>query len=167
MDQPAPRLPEPLRPMRWWDIAGVLDLERELFVEDAWTAEMFWSELARPESRYYLVAEDRAGAHPIVGYAGLLAGAREADVQTIAVRRSHWGTGIGRALLTALLAEASRRGCDQVLLEVRVDNERAQALYRRFGFVPVGVRRGYYQQAGMDALVMKLSGVRERVAAGG
>ncbi|MZE81775.1 ribosomal-protein-alanine N-acetyltransferase RimI, partial [Streptomyces sp. SID5475] len=47
--------------MRWWDIPAVLDLEREMFPEDAWTEGMFWSELAhargRDASRRYLVAE--------------------------------------------------------------------------------------------------------------
>ncbi|MDQ1709088.1 MAG: [ribosomal protein S18]-alanine N-acetyltransferase, partial [Frankiaceae bacterium] len=48
--------PVTLRRMRWWDIdAGVLALERELFAEDSWTAELFWSELADPVSRLYVV----------------------------------------------------------------------------------------------------------------
>jgi ribosomal-protein-alanine N-acetyltransferase len=150
--------------MRWWDIAEVLELERELFAEDPWSAELFWSELASA-GRYYLVAEDPAVPGVIIGYAGLLAGTADADVQTIAVRRPYWGTGVGPRLLEALLDESARRGCDRVLLEVRVDNERAQALYRRYGFTPVGIRRGYYATSGTDALVMRLAGVRERVAA--
>jgi [ribosomal protein S18]-alanine N-acetyltransferase len=54
-----------------------------------------------------------------------------------------------------LLAEAARRGCTEVFLEVRVDNDRAQRLYRRHGFTGVGIRRGYYQPSGTDALVMR------------
>ncbi|MEU4736246.1 ribosomal-protein-alanine N-acetyltransferase RimI, partial [Streptomyces fradiae] len=52
--------------MRWWDIAPVLELERELFPEDAWSEGMFWSELAHargPRStRRYVVAEVPADA---------------------------------------------------------------------------------------------------------
>jgi ribosomal-protein-alanine N-acetyltransferase len=44
-----------------------------------------------------------------------------------------------------------------VFLEVRVDNHRAQLLYQRRGFVEIGIRRGYYQPSGTDALVMRLS----------
>ena len=73
----------------------------------------------------------------------------------MAVAPSRWGQGIGSALLRALLAEAARRGCAEVFLEVRVDNPRAQQLYRRHGFADVGVRRGYYQPSGTDALVMR------------
>lgn len=146
-----------LRPMRWWDIAPVLALELELFPEDAWSAGMFWSELAEAHpggTRHYTVAVTPDGT--IVGYAGLMAVAAEGDVQTIAVDGRHQGTGLGAALLADLVREAARRACADLLLEVRVDNTRAQRLYERFGFEPVGIRRGYYQPAGIDALVMRL-----------
>ncbi len=38
-------------------------------------------------------------------------------------------------------------------------NSGAQALYQRFGFVPAGVRRGYYPETGEDALVMWASDI--------
>lgn len=159
-----------LREMRWWDIEPVLDMERELFPEDAWSAGMFWSELADTRhpraTRHYVVAETPAGV--LAGYAGLMAVAGEGDVQTIAVAREQWGRGVGALLLTELLRLAAQAGCTEILLEVRVDNERAQRLYERFGFEPVGVRRAYYQPAGVDALVMRLgSSVRGRVEQGG
>ncbi len=151
--------PVELREMRWWDITPVLALEDELFPEDAWSAGMFWSELAHARgpgaTRHYIVAEDGAGR--IVGYAGLAAAGGLGDVQTIAVARDQWGTGLGARLLTDLLKEATAFECDEVLLEVRVDNTRAQKLYERFGFEPIGFRRGYYQPGNVDALVMRLT----------
>jgi hypothetical protein len=72
------------------------------------------------------------------------------------VAAGRWGEGIGSALLDGLLAEAARRGCTEIFLEVRVDNDRAQRLYRRRGFTEVGIRRGYYQPSNTDALVMRL-----------
>lgn len=164
-----------LRRMRWWDIPGVVLLEHLAFPEDAWSVGMFWSELAEAASRHYVVAEDtqsRGGrpgeAEPrIVGYAGLLAGVGEAEVLTIAVDPARAGRGLGARLLTELMREAARRRCDEVVLEVRVDNERAQKLYQRFGFVGIGVRRGYYQPADVDALVMRSSGVLARFGPGG
>ncbi|MGW4897226.1 ribosomal protein S18-alanine N-acetyltransferase [Kitasatospora sp. NPDC004240] len=143
--------------MRWWDIDPVLGLELRLFPEDAWSAGMFWSELAEAHpggTRHYTVATAADGA--VVGYAGLMAVAGEGDVQTIAVDERHQGAGLGAELLADLIREAARRGCAEVLLEVRVDNPRAQRLYERFGFEPVGIRRGYYQPANVDALVMRL-----------
>jgi ribosomal-protein-alanine N-acetyltransferase len=139
-----------LAPMRWWHIDEVLPIEEELFGVEQWTAGMFWSELAG-EDRWYLVAVD---GDEVVGYAGLCVYPDSAWVQNIAVRRSAQGTGLGSRLLDALLAEAARRGAPQIALEVAADNLRAQHLYARRGFVVTGVRRGYYQPSGADALVM-------------
>ncbi|WP_042401146.1 ribosomal protein S18-alanine N-acetyltransferase [Streptacidiphilus carbonis] len=147
-----------LREMRWWDIAPVLELERELFPEDAWSAGMFWSELADTRhpgaTRWYTVAEDARGS--VVGYAGLMAVAGSGDVQTIASARPQWGSGLGSRLLGRLVDQAAAAGCEELLLEVRVDNPRAQRLYERFGFQPIGIRPKYYQPSGVDALVMRL-----------
>ena len=159
-----------LREMRWWDIEPVLELEKDLFPEDAWSRGMFWSDLAHargPEAtRRYFVAEDEGadGSRRIIGYAGLATAGTEsdtgsatgADVQTIAVAREHWGTGLGAVLLTELLRAATAFECAEVMLECRVDNVRAQKLYERFGFEPIGFRRGYYQPGNVDALVMRL-----------
>jgi ribosomal-protein-alanine N-acetyltransferase len=142
-----------LRAMRWWDLPAVLRLEADLFPDDAWSPGMFWSELADVRMRRYVVAQERGR---VIGYSGLAVAADQADVQTIAVARSHWARGVGAALLADLVAEARRRGCVRVLLEVRVDNDRAQRLYERFGFVRLGLRRGYYQPANVDAQVMEL-----------
>lgn len=146
-----------LREMRWWDITPVLELEHELFPDDAWSEGMFWSELAHARgpaaTRRYVVAET---AERIVGYAGLAAVGGMGDVQTIASARDQWGTGLGAELLTDLLKHATAFECAEVLLEVRVDNIRAQKLYERFGFEPIGFRRGYYQPGNVDALVMRL-----------
>ncbi|OEJ29446.1 ribosomal-protein-alanine N-acetyltransferase [Streptomyces agglomeratus] len=144
--------------MRWWDLDPVLALERELFPEDAWSPGMFWSELAHARgpgaTRRYVVAEE---AGRVVGYAGLAAAGGLGDVQTIAVAKDQWGTGLGSRLLTDLLGHATAFECAEVLLEVRVDNTRAQKLYERFGFEPIGFRRGYYQPGNIDALVMRLT----------
>ncbi|MFI9153843.1 ribosomal protein S18-alanine N-acetyltransferase [Streptomyces sp. NPDC053367] len=147
-----------LREMRWWDIDPVLELERDLFPEDAWSRGMFWSELAHARgpgsTRRYVVAEDGGR---IVGYAGLAASGELGDVQTIAVARDQWGTGLGARLLSELLRAATAFECSEVMLECRVDNTRAQRLYERFGFEPIGFRRGYYQPGNVDALVMRLN----------
>ncbi|CAL9552694.1 N-alpha-acetyltransferase RimI [Streptomyces sp. enrichment culture] len=147
-----------LREMRWWDIDPVLALERELFPDDAWSRGMFWSELAHARgpgaTRCYVVAQE---GDRIVGYAGLATSGGQADIQTIAVTRDHWGTGLGSRLLTELLRAATAFECAEVMLECRVDNVRAQKLYERFGFETIGVRRGYYQPGNVDALVMRLT----------
>ena len=107
----------------------------------------------RPRAtRRYVVAED--GGPP-----GRLRGARRrggpATSRPSPSPATSWGTGLGARLLTELLRAATAFECDEVLLEVRVDNARAQRLYERFGFEPIGFRRGYYQPGNVDALVMR------------
>ena len=138
---------------RWWHIADVLPIEEDLFGAEKWSAAMFWNELA--QHRFYRIARDDSG---VIGYAGLsIMDAEEAWVQNIAVRRDAQQRGVGRALLETLLAEAAAQGVARVLLEVAVDNERAQRLYAGYDFEPVGIRRGYYQPSNTDALVMMRS----------
>jgi ribosomal-protein-alanine N-acetyltransferase len=136
------------------DMAAIIKLERKLFPDDAWTPEMFAAEFAQPpDRRRYLVADD---AGTLVGYAGMMfTGGTQADVVTLAVDPDRWGNGTGSALLVSLVGEAAQRGYTEVLLEVRKDNPRARQLYLRHGFTEIGIRRGYYQPSGVDAVVMR------------
>ena len=167
-----------LRPMTADDLPAVMVLEEELFAPDTWTEAMYRDELARSDTRYYVVAEfhlegeeddqeETGPADPVmVGYGGLIAYDDEAHVATLGVTKALQGEGIGSLLLDALLAEADRRS-PVVLLEVRADNEPAQRLYRRRGFVEIGRRRGYYQPSGADAVVMRRKRVRALSRTGG
>jgi ribosomal-protein-alanine N-acetyltransferase len=136
------------------DMTAIMALEQQLFPEDAWTPEMFAMEFAQPASRrLYLVAED---GNALVGYAGMMfTGGSQADVVTLAVNPARWGQGTGTALLMALVGEAEKRDYEEVLLEVREDNPRARQLYLRHGFTEIGIRRGYYQPSGANAVVMR------------
>lgn len=139
-----------LRPMTKDDLAAVMDIERALFPDDAWSERTMRDELsAVPDTRYYLVAQEDA----VVGYAGLAVVGDQGDVMTIAVSADRQGRGLGRALLTELIGEATRRGAVDLFLEVRHDNAPAKELYRKMGFVEIGVRRGYYN--GADAIAMR------------
>jgi ribosomal-protein-alanine N-acetyltransferase len=166
-----------LRQMTPDDLPAVMVLEEELFAPDTWTAEMYRDELARSDTRYYVVAEfhlegedddeEPANSEPVmVGYGGLIAYDDEAHVATLGVTGPLQGEGVGSLLLDDLLAEADKRS-PVVLLEVRADNEAAQHLYRRRGFTEIGRRRGYYQPSGADAVVMKRKRVRSLSRASG
>jgi len=142
-----------VRRMRWWDIEPLLPIEHDLFGDESWSPVAFWSELAQPSTRHYVVAEDDDTA--VLGWAGLAAWSGEAFVQTIAVRRDAQHAGLGRRLLAELLDEARRRGEKHVMLEVRATDERAQRMYARAGFEPIGRRAAYYQPSGTDAIIMR------------
>ena len=139
-----------IRPMRWWDIEPVMQIETRVFDATAWTPAQFWSELAQP-TREYVVAEGDEG---VIGYAGLFALPPDSDIQTIAVAPSAQGTGLGRRLAEHVMERARERGCGHMMLEVRADNDAARRLYERLGFEQIAVRASYYGP-GMDAVIMR------------
>jgi len=140
------------------DVPAIMELERSVFENDAWSERSMRSEVAG-EHGYYLVAFAPESPDRLAGYAGLLAprGGGEGDIQTIAVAPHARRRGLGRQLMLALIAEARRRGAREVFLEVRADNPGAQTLYRDLGFEEIGVRPKYYQPDGVDAIVMRLA----------
>ena len=120
---------------------------------------MFIEELeqARVGKRHYLVGTI---GDELVGYGGLLYVENDAHVTNIAVHPMWRSRGIATELLLDLAWEANRRGCEAMTLEVRHTNVAAQQLYRRFGFVPAGVRKKYYENRD-DAIVMWCAGVQQ------
>ena len=147
-----------LRRARPADLDGIMAIERATFVTDAWPEHAMRAELAG-EHTYYLVVVDDERPDEVVAYAGLMAprGSGQGDIQTIAVDGAVRGRGVGRALMHALIDEARRRGATELFLEVRDDNPVARRLYGSLGFEEIGVRRGYYQPDGVDAVAMRLA----------
>jgi ribosomal-protein-alanine acetyltransferase len=139
------------------DLDAIMRLERATFDTDAWPESAMRSELDGAHTHYLVAVDDARPGEP-VAYAGLLAprGSGQGDIQTIAVDPEHRGSGLGRALMHALIDEARRRGATEVFLEVRADNPVARGLYESLGFAEIGVRRGYYQPDGVDAIAMRL-----------
>ncbi|MBT1171811.1 ribosomal protein S18-alanine N-acetyltransferase [Bifidobacterium sp. MA2] len=138
-------------------VDAIARLERELFGRGAWSANMVREELDAPARTYYACI-DRNGddGDDIVGYAGFWYDGDDAELMTIGVAESHRRRGIAAHLLATLVDEAKRQGAARMLLEVRVDNDPALALYERFGFARLGLRKRYYQPEGIDAYTMAL-----------
>ena len=136
-----------LRRMREADLDVVTELEAQAYSQP-WNAHVFAEELSQP-SRTYIVIEDQT---EVLGYAGLMVVGTEAHVTTGVVHPDRREDRLGTRLMLALAAEAIEQGAKSMTLEVRVSNEAAQRLYRRFGMAPVGMRRKYYQDE--DAMIM-------------
>jgi [ribosomal protein S18]-alanine N-acetyltransferase len=137
-----------LVPLTVEDIGEVVALESRSY-STPWSEQVFLDEL-EAENRSYLKAVDDHGR--VLGYAGSMEVGKEAHITTVVVDSEHRGGRIGTRLVLELVSGAIRRGATSVTLEVRVSNAAAQALYRRFGMAPVGVRKGYYVDE--DALIM-------------
>ena len=92
--------------------------------------------------------------HYLVGFVGVWFMTDEAHITAVAVRSSHRGYGIGELLLIGSLELAYQRVSRVTTLEVRVSNEVAQSLYRKYWFQEAGLRKGYYVDNNEDALIM-------------
>ena len=90
----------------------------------------------------------------IAGFVGLWFVLDEAHVVIIGNRPADRRKGLGELLLIAGIEAAMDRQSRVVTLEVRSSNEAARALYRKYGFQEVGVRKRYYADNNEDAVIM-------------
>jgi len=145
-------LPE-LAPMREADLAEVMAIESVIY-SHPWTRGNFTDSLrAGYACRTWRLAGE------LLGYFVLMAAAGEAHLLNLSVASRRQRRGHGGALLDEAARLARALGARHLFLEVRPSNRAAQALYTRFGFREVAVRRGYYPAYGgrEDALVLSLA----------
>ena len=122
------------------DVPAAAALERAEFPDGA--DEGMLARLWETDGGVILAAEE---GNDLLGYVWARFVLDEGDIGNVAVAPDSRRRGIGAALLKALFAESERRGAAVLQLEVRESNTLAIALYRSFGFVPVGLRPRYYQ----------------------
>jgi N6-L-threonylcarbamoyladenine synthase len=151
-----------VRKLTLTDLPVVMEMERELFGAEAWLESSMAGEIQNPNTHYIGLFDGE-----LLGYAGLSAvpASFSADVQTVGVSPKHQGKGLGRKLMELLLARALAVGAEQVLLEVRADNETAIALYLSLEFEQIDIRKRYYQPSGVDALIMRAK-IRQPIVLG-
>lgn len=136
-----------LREMRVEDIDAAHELELEVY-RQAWSRQVFEDEMGL-DTRRYVIAESEGR---VAGYGGVMLVGDEAHITTVVVDPTYRQSRVGTRLMLALIDLALDAGANSLTLEVRASNEAAQALYRRFGMAPVGVRKQYYRDE--DALIM-------------
>ena len=136
-----------LRPMEVDDIDAAHALEEQVYSQ-AWSRQVFVEELEQPTRRYVVSEVDDV----LAGYGGVMLVGEEAHITTVVVDPTYRQSRVGTRLMLALIDHALAAGAGSLTLEVRASNEAAQALYRRFGMAPVGVRKQYYRDE--DALIM-------------
>jgi ribosomal-protein-alanine N-acetyltransferase len=149
--RPDPRM---LLPLRAADLDDVMAIEQAVY-DFPWTRGNFIDSLhAGYEMRGLWVGD--AG---LVAYFVAMSGVEELHLLNLSVAPQAQHRGHARHLLDALCGLARERHARQLWLEVRQSNARARSLYERYGFLAVGLRRGYYPARGHgreDAVVMSL-----------
>ena len=131
------------------DLDGVAAIEAEVF-SMPWSKKGFADTLGMDNVIFLVAREDGE----IKGYCGLYQAADEGEITNVAVAPEYRRRGIARQLVQELIRQAQEVGISRFLLEVRVSNEGAIALYRELGFTDEGIRRNFYEFPREDALVM-------------
>lgn len=139
-----------VRRMTLSDVKDVSEIEAKSFATP-WSPDAFEQEIRDNKLAVYYVAEEH---DRVVGYAGFWDVVGELHITNVAVSPEKRGKGIGDLLMEALVQHASSGDYIALTLEVRVTNTVAINLYKKFGFVSMGVRRGYYTDTKEDAMIM-------------
>lgn len=142
-----------LEPMQEGDLAQVLAIETIVYPHP-WTRGNFLDSLASGYEAWVA----REPTFQLAGYFLAMQVVDEVHLLNISVRADLQGRGYGRMLLDRVAALARANGMTSILLEVRPSNKRALSVYERYGFVRIGLRRGYYPAAANtreDAIVMR------------
>jgi ribosomal-protein-alanine N-acetyltransferase len=146
------------------DLPVVLEIDRLSF-PIPWSERTYRFELKDNQAARLKVAEVyEDGRLRIIGYVGFWFIVDEAHISTLAVHPDYRGQGIGEQLLQDALHDAVIRGALVATLEVRVSNDAAVSLYRKFGFEIIGQRQRYYRDNNEDALLMILNDINGRVS---
>lgn len=116
-----------------------------------WDEASILAELDNPLALWLVVVEDEK----VLGYVGSQTVFEDADILNVAVLPAARRRGIAEALMTALESRLSERGAERITLEVRASNAPAIALYRKLGYVQVGLRKNYYEKPREDALILQ------------
>lgn len=147
-----------IRPIRGEDALELARLEA-LVESSPWSEQNFLDSLNAGHLGFILEKEGQIAAWAVV-----MTVLDEAELLIIGVRPDMQRQGLGSKLLSFVLGEL--RGKTVLMnLEVRAGNLPAIGLYKRFGFLQTGIRRGYYSgengSGREDALLMSLSPLPE------
>ena len=134
------------------EIPAVAALDQELFSKESWSEADFAASLTDP-TRFFWVAME---GETLLGFCGLSQSFEQGDILNIGVCPKERGKGIGGKLLQKAIETFKEQGGKDLFLEVRASNTAAKALYEKFGFLQIGIRKGYYQQPAEDGLFYKL-----------
>lgn len=131
------------------DLPAILEIENVSYPRP-WSERLFLSEFKNEMGILYGYREEGR----LLGYIFSWMLFEDVHINNVAVSPEARGRGIGGRLLQEVIDEACRRGGCRAMLEVRPSNMKALGLYAKFGFKPVSVREGYYEDTGEDALVL-------------
>lgn len=138
-----------IRPMEVSDTEQVELIEKQIF-SIPWSQKSF-EDACQSEDNIYLVCEMNG---QIAGYCGLWTVLGEGNITNMAVSGGFRRLGIAEALMKEMEKRGMSKNVVTYFLEVRKSNEAAVNLYKKMGYVQIGVRKNFYEKPVEDALVM-------------
>ena len=145
-----------IQPLMESDLDEVMAIEKQTF-KTYWPSTAFLNEISNNRLAFYFAARHE---NVLVGYTGIWIVLDEAHITTIAVHPEYRGKKIGDQLLFHLMVFASSKGARWATLEVRESNLSAQNLYKKYGFISVGIRKNYYMEENENAVIMWAGNLR-------
>jgi ribosomal-protein-alanine N-acetyltransferase len=133
------------------DVAEIVEIESGTFT-DPWSLNGFNSAIESVNMNLFVCTDGNS----IYGYFVLGMACDEGELLTIAVRPGYRGHGIGSIMIEELIRFSEENGIKQLFLEVRVSNDSARALYRKYGFIQAGIRKNFYRLPTEDAIIGRL-----------
>ncbi|MBQ1489657.1 MAG: ribosomal protein S18-alanine N-acetyltransferase [Eubacterium sp.] len=133
------------------DAESLAEIEKACFTTP-WSMEALRQDLIGNENAIYIVVQGDEGE--LLGYLSVWCVADEGQIMTVAVMPEHRRKHVASVLMHAMLKVTEERGVKSHTLELRKSNEAALGLYEKFGFQVAGIRPGYYEDDGEDALIM-------------
>jgi len=134
------------------DLPFIMEIERLSFFVP-WKESSFQGEIENLHISYPSVIVQRPKER-IIGYIIFWYEADKAQISNFALHPDFRGLRVGETVLRETLDSIRAMGAWYVVLEVRPSNTPAIGLYQKFGFIPLGMRQGYYQNPPEDAMVM-------------
>lgn len=115
--------------------------------DNFWNYNILKSELENPNSLYFVCKK----SGEIIGFAGITTILDTAELNNIVIKKSFRGKHFSSLLLKKIINECINKNCKKINLEVSASNKIAISLYKKYGFVQVGLRKNYYTD--QDALL--------------
>jgi len=133
------------------DLDEIMEIENVSFAAP-WSRQCYL-DLAPLDTISFFVVKDEG---KVLGYMLYQSSGEEMELHTIAVSPGHRREGIAKKMIEHMISDGKGRGILRFFLQVRPSNDSARALYKKYGFTTIGIRKNYYRDNFEDALVMKL-----------
>lgn len=133
------------------DLEAVINIAEEAYGNHHWSKASFYDEMNNNLAKYYCAKTSNG---EIIGFAGTWHIIDEGHLTTIAVKKCYLRQHVAESILIKILEDCYTEGIKYLTLEVRVSNEPAINLYKKYGFNSLGTRKAYYQDNNEDALIM-------------